>query len=167
MSGGTLQLGNPPITVGGTLGSGPIVGQRRLAPQRVWEHHDRERHLRQRHADRVGLHDVPDVDPDGEQQFQRYHHSQFGATLQVGSGGTAGTLGSGGVSGSGTLAFDFSSTLTVSNVLSGSLNVVQEGSGVLVLTGLEYLYRLHDGQFRYTLRLGGSSVLPDGSSAAP
>ena len=84
----------------------------------------------------------------------------------MGSGGTAGTLGSGGVSGSGTLAFDSSSTQTASNTLSGGLNVVQEGSGALVLTASNSYTGSTTVNSGSTLRLGGSSVLPDGSGAA-
>ncbi len=56
-------------------------------------------------------------------------------TLQVGSGGTTGTLGSGAVVDNATLLFNRSDSLTVSNALSGSGAVVQQGSGTLVLTG--------------------------------
>ena len=86
-------------------------------------------------------------------------------TLQVGSGGTSGSLGSGGVSGLGTLTFDSSSTQTVANVLSGGLNLTQEGSGALVLSGSNSYTGNTTVNLGSTLRLGGSSVLPDGSGA--
>jgi fibronectin-binding autotransporter adhesin len=58
-------------------------------------------------------------------------------TLQVGNGGTAGTLGVGAVSvtSGGTLAFDRSNSLTVPNVISGAGTVAQAGSGTTSLTG--------------------------------
>ncbi|MDY0167751.1 MAG: LamG-like jellyroll fold domain-containing protein, partial [Thermoguttaceae bacterium] len=45
--------------------------------------------------------------------------SVWGATLQVGDGGTAGTLGAGTVAGTGQLVFDRSDALTVGNAISG------------------------------------------------
>ncbi len=55
-------------------------------------------------------------------------------TLQVGSGGTSGTLGSGAVLNSGALAFNRSDSLTVNNVISGSGSLTQSGSGTTILT---------------------------------
>ena len=56
-------------------------------------------------------------------------------TLQVGAGGTTGTLGTGDVVDNGTLTFNRSNALTVSNVISGSGNLVQAGGGGTTLTG--------------------------------
>jgi autotransporter-associated beta strand protein len=65
-----------------------------------------------------------------------------GGTLQVGNGGTTGSLGSANVNtgevagtSSGTLAFDRSNTYTVANAISGAGAVTQIGSGTTVLTG--------------------------------
>jgi autotransporter-associated beta strand protein len=63
-----------------------------------------------------------------------------GNTLQIGDGGTTGALGTGtvtgGLSGSaGTLAFNRSDTLTVTNVISSYIAVVQQGTGSVVMTG--------------------------------
>jgi autotransporter-associated beta strand protein len=55
--------------------------------------------------------------------------------LQVGAGGTAGSLGSGGVTNNATLAFNRSDALTVSSAISGTGAVVQNGSGTLTLAG--------------------------------
>ena len=55
--------------------------------------------------------------------------------LQVGSGGTAGTLGSGDVECDTTLVFDLSSTYTASNSMTGSGTLIQAGTGILVLAG--------------------------------
>jgi outer membrane autotransporter protein len=57
-----------------------------------------------------------------------------GSTLQVGDGGTSGSL-SGDVAVDGTLAFDRSDALTFSGLLSGSGAIRQLGSGRTVLTG--------------------------------
>lgn len=55
-------------------------------------------------------------------------------TLQVGNGGTSGNLGYGDVTDNGTLAFDRSDTINVTNQISGTGNLVQEGSGTTILT---------------------------------
>jgi autotransporter-associated beta strand protein len=54
-------------------------------------------------------------------------------TLQVGNGGTSGTLGSGGVVDNGALVFNRSDTFTVINAISGSGSLTQAGTGTLIL----------------------------------
>jgi len=54
-------------------------------------------------------------------------------TLQVGDGGTAGSLGSGAVSNSSVLVFNRSDSIAVSNAISGSGTLIQAGSGTLIL----------------------------------
>jgi len=56
--------------------------------------------------------------------------------LQIGDGGTGGSLGSGPVVNQGTLAIDRSDTLTLPNVISGSGSFVQSGSGTVILAGI-------------------------------
>ena len=59
------------------------------------------------------------------------------STLQVGNGGTSGSIGSGGVVNEGTLIFNRSDSVTLANVISGGVtqgSVVQAGSGTLTLT---------------------------------
>ncbi|MBU3577884.1 autotransporter-associated beta strand repeat-containing protein, partial [Polynucleobacter sp. UK-Kesae-W10] len=56
-------------------------------------------------------------------------------TLQVGAGGTAGTLGSGTLSNSGNLSFNLSSALSIGSNLTGAGSVTQLGSGALTLSG--------------------------------
>src|SRR5205085_936458 len=56
-------------------------------------------------------------------------------TLQVGNGGTTGTLGSGAVTNSGSLAFARSDNFTVANPISGNGSVSQIGAGTTILTG--------------------------------
>jgi autotransporter-associated beta strand protein len=58
-----------------------------------------------------------------------------GATLQIGDGGSTGTLGSGAVSIDGTLVFDRSNEYVVANAISGDGSLVHQGTGRLVLTG--------------------------------
>jgi filamentous hemagglutinin family protein len=56
-------------------------------------------------------------------------------TVQVGLGGTAGSIGTTPVSGSGTLAFNRSDDISYSAILSGGLSLAQLGTGTLILTG--------------------------------
>jgi fibronectin-binding autotransporter adhesin len=56
-------------------------------------------------------------------------------TLQIGAGGTTGTLGTGAVTNTGTLAFNRSGTLVVPNDIGGSGALAQVGPGTTVLTG--------------------------------
>lgn len=62
------------------------------------------------------------------------------AALTIGNGGTTGTLGTGDVlsespSIAGTLNFNRSNSLSVANVISGAINVRQQGSGTLTISG--------------------------------
>ncbi|MBR2572787.1 MAG: autotransporter-associated beta strand repeat-containing protein [Loktanella sp.] len=58
-----------------------------------------------------------------------------GGTLQIGAGGTTGSLGTGGVVNNATLRFDRSDDVTVSNVISGTGNLFKQGTGILTLSG--------------------------------
>ena len=58
-----------------------------------------------------------------------------GGTLQVGAGGTAGTLGSGNVTDNGTLIFNRTDNVAIANVIGGSGGVQQMGSGTITLSG--------------------------------
>ena len=57
-----------------------------------------------------------------------------GLTLQVGAGGTSGSLGTGNVINNGALSFNRSDLVTVSNVISGTGNLVHAGTGSTVLS---------------------------------
>ncbi|MBI1369130.1 MAG: hypothetical protein GC162_10810 [Planctomycetes bacterium] len=56
-------------------------------------------------------------------------------TLQIGNGGTTGSLGTGNVTDNGTLTFNRSNSLTVNNDISGSGALTHSGSGSLTLGG--------------------------------
>ena len=55
-------------------------------------------------------------------------------TLQVGNGGTTGSLGTGSLTNYGTLAFNRSDAINFATIINGSGNLVQSGSGTLMLT---------------------------------
>ena len=59
----------------------------------------------------------------------------IGGTLQIGNGGTAGSLGSGAVINNATLIFNRSDNLLVGNNISGSGRLIQAGTGTTILTG--------------------------------
>ena len=56
-------------------------------------------------------------------------------TLQLGNGGTVGSLGAGGVANNGTLAIARSDAITLANPITGTGNLVQQGAGTTTLTG--------------------------------
>ena len=59
-----------------------------------------------------------------------------GGVLQIGNGGTSGTLGSGAVANSGTLVFNRSDVIAVTNSINGSGGINQAGSGTTILTSV-------------------------------
>jgi len=56
-------------------------------------------------------------------------------TLQIGAGGSTGTIGGGAISNSGTLAFDLSSNYNLTNAISGNGTITDIGTGILTLSG--------------------------------
>ena len=77
------------------------------------------------------------------------------STLQVGNGGSSGTLGAGNVVDNGTLIFNRSGSSLFSNVISGTGGLVQSGSGTTILSGAN----TYTGS---TLISGGTLVLGSG-----
>ena len=61
-----------------------------------------------------------------------------GGTVQIGDGGSTGTLLPCTVNDNATLAFNRSDTVTVNNVIGGTGSVIQQGTGTLVLTNTSY-----------------------------
>jgi autotransporter-associated beta strand protein len=59
----------------------------------------------------------------------------IGATIQVGDGGTSGTLGTGDVSNSGSLIFDRADDIVVANDIGGIGSLTKRGAGILTLSG--------------------------------
>jgi autotransporter-associated beta strand protein len=83
-------------------------------------------------------------------------------TVQVGSGGTSGTLGSGAITDNGALQFNRSDAITIANPISGTGSFAQNGSGTLTLSGAN-TYGGATTISAGTLQLGGDHILPDGS----
>jgi outer membrane autotransporter protein len=80
-----------------------------------------------------------------------------GGILQVGDGGTTGSLGTGAVIDNAALVFNRSDAPTVANVISGTGSVTQNGSGDLILTGAN-LYTGPTAINSGTLSVNGSIV---------
>jgi autotransporter-associated beta strand protein len=82
-------------------------------------------------------------------------------TLEVGNGGTIGTLGTGTVTDNAALVFNRSDTLLVPNAISGTGTLTQAGTGTLVLSGTN---SYSGGTFvtSGTLEIAGADALPSG-----
>ena len=79
-------------------------------------------------------------DPDWQRHLQRRNDHRAG-TLQVGSGGTTGSIGgTSSVSDSGVLAFDRSDGISFAPTISGSGGLLQMGAGTLTLTAATNAY---------------------------
>ncbi|HTV47097.1 MAG TPA: RICIN domain-containing protein, partial [Phycisphaerae bacterium] len=83
-----------------------------------------------------------------------------GATLQIGNGGTSGNLGTAPITDNGTLAFDLSSPLTVSNIISGTGGLLDSGTGVITLPVADTYKGLTTINSGSTLDVSGSIVGP-------
>ncbi|WP_176082997.1 autotransporter-associated beta strand repeat-containing protein [Martelella sp. HB161492] len=82
-----------------------------------------------------------------------------GATLQIGNGGTTGTLGGNvTIEDGGTLAFNRSDTTSFAGIISGDGTLVKDGAGTLSLTA--------DSSFSGTTDVVSGTLLVDGSLAA-
>jgi autotransporter-associated beta strand protein len=67
--------------------------------------------------------------------YSKFTTNGTSATLQIGTNGTTGSLGSESVYNDGSLIFNRSDAVTVSNTIQGSGSLTQKGSGSLILTG--------------------------------
>jgi autotransporter-associated beta strand protein len=86
-------------------------------------------------------------------------------TLQIGDGGTSGTLGIGNVVNNASLVFDRSDTVEVVNAISGPGNLIQKGAGTLLFNGTNTSSGATIIQ-RNTLALGVSGVISSPISVA-
>jgi autotransporter-associated beta strand protein len=86
-----------------------------------------------------------------------------GGTLQIGAGGTSGSIGSGNITNNANLRFNRSNTLTVASAIGGSGNLVQAGTGTTVLTAASS-YSGTTTVTAGTLRVGVANALPTTTS---
>ncbi len=86
-------------------------------------------------------------------------------TLQIGNGGATGALGSGAITNNGTLIFNHSDTVNMSQAITGSGAVKQEGSGTVTL-GVANSYSGATTITSGTLTLGVNGALPTGSAVS-
>jgi outer membrane autotransporter protein len=82
----------------------------------------------------------------------------LGSTLQLGNGGTTGSV-VGDIVDNGTLAVDRSATLTLAGVISGTGGLQQNGPGTTILTG--------DNTYTGTTTVNAGSLIVNGSIASP
>ena len=80
-------------------------------------------------------------------------------TLQIGNGGTTGSLGAGAVTNNGALAFNRSDSVSIGNLISGAGSLNQAGAGMLTLTNSNS-YTGATVVTGGTLALSGSGALP-------
>ncbi len=81
--------------------------------------------------------------------------------LRIGDGGTSGSLGAGNVVNNGSLIFDRSDSVIVTNIISGTGSVLQQGTGTTTLSGVN-TYSGGTAIVAGTLRLGVSGALGTG-----
>jgi len=152
ISGGVLQIGNGGAS--GSLGSGPVLNNASLV------------------FNRSNTLSVPNAISGTGSLTQAGSgttiltgaNSYAGTTtissgvLQVGNGGTTGTLGTGPVVGNASLVFNRSDALAVPNVISGTGSLTMAGSGTLTLNGAN-TYNGPTLISQGTLRLGTGSLI--------
>ncbi|MFO1488374.1 MAG: autotransporter-associated beta strand repeat-containing protein [Verrucomicrobiota bacterium] len=85
----------------------------------------------------------------------------LGGVLQIGNGGSSGTLGSGGVTNAGTLVFN-RDVAANNGVITGPGSVIQTGSGALTLSGVN-TYSGNTVVSNGTLNIGGANALGSGT----
>ena len=129
ISNGTLQVGNGGTS--GTLGSGDVTNNAALAfnrsdAQTISQAISGTGSLTQAGSNTLTL--------TGDNTYTGVTTISNG-TLQVGNGGTSGSLGSGSVTNNTALIFDRSDAHTVGNIIDGTGTVEKAGSGTLTLTG--------------------------------
>ncbi len=128
ISAGTLQIGNGSST--GSLGSGTVVDNS---------------HLAFNHSDDVSVSNAisgtGNLSQIGSGKVTLTGNNTYSGTtaisagtLQIGSGGTSGTVGTGAISNNSALIFDRSDDLTIGGIISGTGDVTQAGTGTTILT---------------------------------
>lgn len=130
ISDGTLQIGDGGTT--GTLGSGAVVNDASLVFNRSDTHSVANAISGTGSLTQAG---TGTTILTGTNTYSGTTYIDAG-TLQIGDGGTDGTLGTGNVINDGALVFNRSDDLTVGNDIDGTGSLTKLGTGTLTLTGL-------------------------------
>ena len=129
---GTLQVGNGGTT--GSLGHGAVINRGELA----FNHGDAAGPITVANAisgsGSVSKGGASTLVLTGDNIYTGGTRIDAG-TLQVGAGGASGNLGAGTISNAGSLVFNRSGNVTVTNIIEGSGSLTQRGPGRLELTG--------------------------------
>jgi autotransporter-associated beta strand protein len=135
ISGGTLQVGNgATYDTNGSLGTGNVTNNATLAFKRYLQTDTVSNNISGTGALTVSGSSTA-LTLAGSNSYSGLTTITTNNTLQIGIGGTNGTLGSGSVSNAGTLTFNRSDLYTVTNTISGSGALSQIGSGTTILSG--------------------------------
>lgn len=129
INGGTLQVGNG--SANGALGSGNVVNNGALIFQQI----DNRTVAGQ-------ISGSGSLTQQGTTTLTLANNNSYSGptvisagTLQIGNGGTSGTLGTANVTDDGTLAFNRSGVFTVTNSISGTGGLTKNGTGTMTVTG--------------------------------
>ncbi len=134
ISGGTLQLGNgAQFDSTGSLGTGNVTNNATLAFSRNLGGDTVSNNISGTGA--LTMFGSGVLALAGGNSYSGLTTINSGYTLQIGTGGTNGTLGTGSVSNAGTLSFNRSDFYTASNAISGTGALSQIGSGTTILLG--------------------------------
>jgi autotransporter-associated beta strand protein len=137
ISNGTLRVGAGPTgslgDTNGSLGTGNVTNNATLAFSRRFASDTVSNNISGTGALRMFGSGVLTLA--GSNSYSGLTTINSGYTLQIGTGGTNGTLGTGSVSNEGTLSFNRSDLYTASNAISGAGKLSQIGSGTTILLG--------------------------------
>ena len=135
ISGGTLQVGTGVnYDTNGSLGTGNVTNNATLAFKRIFIADTVSNSISGTGALTI-VGSSSGLTLAGSNSYSGLTTITTNNTLQIGIGGTNGTLGSGSVSNAGTLTFNRSDLYTVTNTISGSGALSQIGSGTTILSG--------------------------------
>lgn len=158
INGGTVQLGNG--VAAGTLGAGPVNNNSALVLNEPGDQTLANAISGNGSITQQGLGAVTLI---GNNTFSGPLTISLGS-VQVGAGGTVGTLGTGPVTNNTSLTFNRSGSVTFSGGIAGFGTVTNAGVGTLTLSGVN-TYIGDTVVANGTLKLGASEILPDGLGA--
>lgn len=158
ISGGTIQVGNYGAT--GTLGSGSVANNSAL----VFRRSGTPTFANAISGSGTLTQSYGTLVLTGNNTYSGTTTISSG-TLQIGSGGTTGTLGTGNVANNSSLIFNRSDSLTVAASISGYGSVTQQGSGAVTLAGNNTYYGTTTINVGTTLKAGSTSPAGSGTVA--